>query len=33
LKDLFQRNLPAMIAALDSHSLVELNREGVQALH
>jgi predicted nuclease of predicted toxin-antitoxin system len=32
LKDLFRRNLPAIIAALETHSLVELSREGAQTV-
>ena len=30
LTGLFERHLPAILAALESHSLVELNREAVQ---
>jgi predicted nuclease of predicted toxin-antitoxin system len=32
LKELFQRQLPAIIQALESHSLVELDRKSVQVV-
>jgi len=32
LKELFQRQLPAIVHALESHSLVELDRSSVQAV-
>jgi len=32
LKDLFQRQLPAIVQALENHSLVELDRTSVQVL-
>jgi predicted nuclease of predicted toxin-antitoxin system len=32
LKGLFQRQLPVIVAALESHSLVELDRTSVQVV-